>query len=372
MDEKRICREFAELVQIDAPSFGERRMADLLKQKLKALGFEVSEDDAGMHLGGTAGNLYGFLKGVLPGDPILLSAHMDTVEPACGKQAVFHEDGRITSNKETVLGADDVAGIVEILEAVRHVQEEGIPHRDIEVLFSVAEEVYIKGIRQFDMSRIQAKEAYVLDLSGTPGTAALRAPSLISLAVTVPGRAAHAGFAPEEGIHALWIMSQAISHIPQGRVDAETTLNIGTIQGGTATNIVPETCVCRGEIRSYCHEKALNCVEEVRRHFHEAVEELGGSFELETSVDLVAYETDASQPVVKHFQQACEKLGITCELTETFGGSDNNHFARQGIPGIVLSCGFREAHSVREYTRVQDLKLGAALLSALITNPQEK
>lgn len=367
IDEKRVCREFAELVKIDSPSFGERRMADLLKDKLKKLGFVVTEDNAGDFYGGSAGNLYGFLEGTLPGEPILLSAHMDTVEPACGKKAVFHEDGRITGQGDTVLGADDVAGIVEILEAVRHVKEEGIAHRDIEVLFTIAEEVYIKGVKQFDFGRIRAKEAYVLDLSGVPGMAALKAPSLISFEVNVHGQSSHAGFAPEKGIHALWIMSQAISRIPQGHIDAETTLNIGVINGGVATNIVPENCTCKGEIRSYSHEKALACVEMIREQFQKAAGELGGTFILETSVDLEAYEIAPSDPVVQRFGKACERLEISVERTATFGGSDNHMFVKQGIHGIVLSCGMQEAHSVREYTRVQDLKLGAELVSLLIS-----
>lgn len=174
IDEERIRKEFADLVNIDSPSFGERQMAYRIKATLVLLGFQVSEDQAGEHYGSNAGNIYGFLKGTVPGGPILLSAHLDTVQPAFGKKAVFHADGRITSAGDTVLGADDVAGIVEILEGIRHLEEEKIPHKDVEVLFPIAEEVYIKGTEVFDFSRIRAKEAYVLDLSGAPGAAALK------------------------------------------------------------------------------------------------------------------------------------------------------------------------------------------------------
>lgn len=368
IDEKRICEEFAELVNIDSPSFAERQMADRVREKLLALGFEVYEDQAGERCGSNAGNLYGFRKGGLPGTPILLSAHLDTVWPACGKKAVLHEDGRITSAGDTVLGADDIAGIVEILEGVRHLREEGIPHRDVEVLFSIAEEVYIKGVKAFDFGRIRSKEAYVLDLSGAPGTAALSAPTLISFKITVQGRASHAGFAPEEGVHAIATMSAAIGRIRQGYTDAkrDTTLNIGTIQGGTATNIVPDSCTCEGEIRSYSHKKALEQEALLRQLFQSAAEEAGADFRMESSIDLTAYETDASASAVKRFERACRNLGLSGTLTRTFGGSDNNHFARQGISGIVLSCGMHEAHSVREYTTVKDLKQGAALVAELL------
>lgn len=366
IDEERIRREFAELVGIDAPSFSERRIADRVKELLLALGFEVYEDRAGDHYGSDTGNVYGFLKGTVPGKPILLSAHLDTVQPAFGKKAVFHEDGRITSEGDTVLGADDAAGIVEILEGIRHLREEQIPHRDVEVLFPVAEELYIKGTEVFDFGRIQAKEAYVLDMSGEPGTAALKAPSLISFRITVRGKASHAGFAPEEGIHAVRVMSEAVSSLRMGRVDADTTLNIGKITGGTATNIVPEFCACEGEIRSYCHQKALEQVDVLREAFRTVTEKNGADFELEHKIDLFAYETEREAPVVKRFERACEKLGMAGILTGTFGGSDNNNFARHGIRGIVLSCGMHECHSVREYTTIRELKQGAALVAELI------
>ena len=158
VNEQRAVDEFQELTAIDAPSFGERQMADRLIVKLKELGFEV---------GGNAGNLYAYLPGDLTGDPVLLSGHMDTVEPSKGKKGIIGEDGVIRSAEKAVLGADDVAGLVEILEGIRSVKEAGVPHRDIEILFAIAEELYIKGSSVFDFSKVRAKEAYVLDfLSG--------------------------------------------------------------------------------------------------------------------------------------------------------------------------------------------------------------
>lgn len=368
IDKKRLCKEFAEMVQIDSPSFGERRMADYVKEKLMALGFRVEEDRAGERYGSDTGNVYGFLKGTVPGTPILLSAHLDTVGPALGKKAVLHADGRITGAGDTVLGADDLAGVVQILEGIRHLQEERIPHRDVEILFSIAEEVYIKGTESFDFGKIRAKEAYVLDLSGTPGTAALKAPTLISFRITVHGRASHAGFAPEEGIHALYVMSAAVSRLRLGYIDEErdTTLNIGVIKGGSAANIVPDTCVCEGEIRSFSHKKALIQTEVLQEIFRRASETAGADFEMEFHIDLEAYETEKTAPAVMRFVEACSRLGLPGELTDTFGGSDNNSFAKHGIHGIVLACGMHKCHSVREYTSVQELKLGAELVAELL------
>lgn len=203
IDKERLIADFLSLTTGSAESLDERRVADLLTEKLNLIGFSVSEDDAGQKLGGNTGNLYGFLKGTIPGLPLLLSAHMDTVKPGENKHPVLHEDGTITSDGTTVLGADDAAGIVEILEGIRCVQEAALPHRDIEILFPVAEEIYIQGSGVFDFSQIRAKEAYVLDMSGEVGSAAVRAPSLISFQVTVKGKASHAGFAPENGIHVI-------------------------------------------------------------------------------------------------------------------------------------------------------------------------
>lgn len=363
----RIFEEFCELVAIDSVSFHEREMADVLKEKLTSLGFAVSEDSVGELYGGNAGNIYGFLKGNLPGRPILLCAHMDTVKPGIGKKAVPKPDGQITSGGDTVLGADDVCGIVEILEAVRVLQEQKLPHRDIEVLFPIAEELFIKGTAQMNFDKIQAREAYVLDLSGAVGTAALKAPSLITFSVTVDGKAAHAGFNPEEGIHAIALMSRALSHLPQGRVDADTTFNVGTIAGGTLVNIVPERCTCCGEIRSYSHERALEVLEEIKALFRRQLEGSGADFQLEYQVELQAYQTPEDAPVVQRFVRACQKLGLPGTLTKTFGGSDNNSFALHGIQGIVLSCGMYNCHSTKEYTLREDLQNGAALVAALLS-----
>ena len=345
VNEQRAVDEFQELTAIDAPSFGERQMADRLIVKLKELGFEVEEDNAGKHFGGNAGNLYAYLPGDLPGDSVLLSGHMDTVEPSKGKKGIIGEDGVIRSAGKAVLGADDVAGLVEILEGIRSVKEAGVPHRDIEILFTIAEELYIKGSSVFDFSKVRAKEAYVLDISGPVGSAAYKAPSLISYQVVVTGKASHAGFDPEHGVHAIAIASEAITQISQGHVDEETTCNIGLIEGGSGTNIVPET-------------------------FKKVAEKHGAESELTCEVHLIAYETAKDSVPVKRFERVSKELGLAGELVETFGGSDNNSFAKNGIPGLVLSNGMYQAHSVNEYTTIKDLVTGAELIAGLITDVQ--
>ncbi|MCD7736986.1 MAG: M20/M25/M40 family metallo-hydrolase [Lachnospiraceae bacterium] len=398
INEERIKKDFAALVAVDSVSFYEGQMAERMTEALKKLGFSVWEDDAaeklcdargkfegrstgpceagedgretdGLRRESPAGNLYGFLKGTLPGRPVLFSAHLDTVRPGHGKRAVFQENGRITSGGDTVLGADDAAGLAEILEGIRCVIEAGLPRRDIEILFSVAEEAHCKGSARFDYSRIRAGEAYVLDLSGAVGSAAVQAPSIVTFEATVNGKAAHAGFAPEDGVHAIAVMCEAISRIPQGRSCAgtgeETTLNIGSIRAKGPTNIVPSLCVCSGEIRSCSHERAMEMADFVRKTFEEAAARAGASCDVRVTVNLTAYQTPKESPAVRHFQEACGALSLPGTLVRTFGGSDNNNFALHDISGIVLSCGMCDVHSIRESIRVEDLVTGARLVAEL-------
>ena len=366
VNEQRAVDEFQELTVIDAPSFGERQMADRLIVKLKELGFEVEEDNAGEHFGGNAGNLYAYLPGDLPGDPVLLSGHMDTVEPSKGKKGIIGEDGVIRSAGKAVLGADDVAGLVEILEGIRSVKEAGVPHRDIEILFAIEEELYIKGSSVFDFSKVRAKEAYVLDISGPVGSAAYKAPSLISFQVVVTGKASHAGFDPEHGIHAIAIASEAITQISQGHVDEETTCNIGLIEGGSGTNIVPEKCIVKGEIRSYSHEKATRCVEEVGNTFKKVAEKHGAESELTCEVHLIAYETAKDSVPVKRFERVSKKLGLAGNLVETFGGSDNNVFAQHGIEGLVIATSMNNVHTCQEYCSIPEIAQVSRILLRLL------
>lgn len=310
INEARIRAEFDELARIDSESFGEREMADRLKEKLAELGIQAKEDDTAEKIGGNAGNLFGTLKGGMSGTPILLSGHMDTVAPGIGKKPVFHEDGTITSDGTTVLGADDLTGVIAILEGIRAVQEAEIPHRDIEILFAAAEEPFTRGSSEFDFSQMKAKESYVLDVTGPVGTAILQAPTILSFEAAVKGRAAHAGFEPEKGIHAIQTAARAIAALKLGHVDEETTLNVGLISGGSVVNAVPELCTCRGEIRSYSHEKAMETLEDVRAVFETAVKEAGAELSFTHRLHVKAFHLEPDAPVAVHFAGACRTLGI--------------------------------------------------------------
>lgn len=364
----RITENFLKLTAIDSESFNERKMADVIKDELKELGIVYSEDDAGSKIGGNAGNIYAYFEGNSAYEPILLSAHMDTVIPGNSKKAVLGEDGIIRSDGTTVLGSDDLAGITEILEGIRRVKESGKDHRSVEILFTVAEEAYTRGAAVFDYSKIKSKEAYCLDLSGDVGEAVNKAGTLISYRIKVIGKASHAGFEPEEGVNAIEIASKAIAKIKQGRVDDETTLNIGTIAGGSAKNIVPEECVINGEIRSYNHEKALSLYEELKNVFENESHTYNALIEADYTVHIKAYEVDKNEPLVKRFVKACNELELSGNIKSTLGGADNHQFNANGIKGLVLSCGMENVHTKDEYIKTDNLLAGAKLVEKLITD----
>ena len=252
---------------------------------------------------------------------------------------------------------------------MRRIVSSGEPHRPVEVLFPVAEEVYIKGSSAFDYSRIRSKQAYVLDMSGDVGSAAVKAPSLIKFRVTVTGKAAHAGFSPSLGINALEVMCRAVARLKQGQVDDETTFNIGRLSGGTALNIVPEQAECIGETRSFSHEKVLERIELLTDAFSEEAEAAGAEVSIETETILEAYELSESEPVIRRFRAACARLGLKGELRRTLGGSDNHNYIRNGIRGTLISCGMYNVHSTREYTKAEELVKGAELVEELIRLP---
>ena len=386
----RLVRLFCELVAIDSPSYHEEIMCATLKERLETLGLAVTQDDAGRHYHVSYGNLLGFLPGSA-GDPakvagsrpakeesversqlppLLFCCHMDTVVPAIGKKAMVHEDGTITSDGSTVLGADDVAGIVSILEALQILQEHHLPHRPLEILFTMSEEVYSRGMLYFDMTKLRSQEGYTLDLTGPVGTAAYAAPSIVPFTVVCKGRAAHAGFAPESGVHAIAMSGAAISRLPLGHVDEGTTLNIGGIEGGKATNIVPEQCTVTGEVRSLSHKTAMEQLALTRHIFEEEAARFGGEIELSHYSGCKAYATELSQPVVRRFEKACEELGFTPSLVKTFGGSDNNCLAQGNFQGIVLANAMNRCHSCEEYTTVEELIRSTALTLALMCSDE--
>ncbi len=362
----RLVQTFCGLVALDSPSYGERAVADYIRDRLRRLGISCKEDCAGEALGGSCGNLFARVPGLPEKPALLFCTHMDTVEPARGKRAVLHADGMITSAGDTVLGADDFAGVAALLEVLEVLAQEHLLHRPVELLFTAAEEPYCAGVRHFDFSQCTAKTGFVLDLTGPVGTAAIAAPTILSFTVELQGRAAHAGFAPEAGVNAIEIAARGLAQIRQGRLDAGTTLNFGKISGGTAVNIVPERCVLHGEIRSMKHERALSVYEAVCEAFHREAEAQGASVKTACDIPVQAYRASEQSDAVVRFQRACQAAGLPVKLVETFGGSDNAALQAHGVDGIVAANAMFGCHTTAEYTTVEDLRKTAELVYRLI------
>ncbi|KZX15684.1 M20/M25/M40 family metallo-hydrolase [Methanobrevibacter curvatus] len=368
MDKERLLRTFANLVSIDNPPLLERNVADYIRFHLSELGLEVCEDYVGDEIGGNCGNLYGFFSGDKSLDPILFSLHMDTVEPCIGKKAIFHDDGTISSDGTTVLGADDLTGVAAVIEAITFIKENNLDHRPIELLFFVAEEIYGLGSKYFDYSLLKSKEAYTLDLSGPIGYAAYKAPTLITFEIVVKGKGGHASFKLKNTVHPIAIVSEAINKIKIGNIDGESTLNIGIIEGGFGTNIIPSSCTVKGEVRSFTNEKAIELVEKNIAVFSKTASKYGGEIESDFQIRIESYETPLDHSVVKRFKNACKSIDLIPNLLPTLGGSDNNNIQKNGIYGLVLSSAMNNPHSYEEFTNVKELENITKLVIQLMTS----
>lgn len=360
----RLLNEFLELTAYSVPSKHESEIRKCLKQKLLALGFQVSEDNAFPETG--SGSLYGFLSGTIPGEPILFTAHMDTVTPCENKNVIVEADGTIHTDGTTILGGDDVTGIVEFLEAVRQLQEEGTPHRDIEVVFTACEEYFVEGAKRLDYDRIRSKEAYVLDTDGEIGSAVLAAPTGVRIIAEITGKASHAALAPEEGINAVAVAAQAISQMKLGRIDADTTANIGIIRGGDSGNIVPETCFVEGETRSLTHEAAMVQMEHMVSCFESAAKAAGATVKMTVTTVYNAWAVSEDDVLCRRFAEAARNNDLVPSFRRACGGSDASFLSAHGIRCLVLATGMHEIHSVREYTTLYEMETMTQVIKCLM------
>ena len=355
INRERLLAEFLELTRIDSPTRNERQIADLLKERLVNLKMIVSEDQVGLVIGGNCGNVFAYLKGNLTQAPVvLLSAHMDTVDPCLGIEP-RHENGLITSAGPTILGADDKSGIAPILEALRVIQELNIPHGDIQVIFSVAEEGGLNGAKNLDKTWLKADLGFVFDSGGEPGSIILEAPGQDRINVTIMGKASHAGVAPEEGISAIVVAAKAISSLQTGRMDEETTSNIGTINGGLATNIVAEKVEMTCESRSRNIGKLERQTAQMCDTFKRCVDEAGATVIIEVIRLYDPFKLDEKSHIALFSAQAARSAGLTATFKVTGGGSDANYYNRYGVPCIVLGTGMQKSHTTEECIHEQDL-----------------
>jgi tripeptide aminopeptidase len=366
----RLKEEFIELASISSPSRREGTIARRLEAILKGMGASVEVDGAGEKIEGNTGNLLARFPGNTPGaPPFLLSGHMDTVGPAEKIHPVVEGDV-IRTDGTSVLGGDDKAGVVAILEAIRVLRERAIPHGDVEVVLTICEEYGLLGAKNFETGRLRARRGLVLDVDGVCELIT-RAPAANRMSFTVHGLPAHAGICPEQGMSAIQIAAEAIAAMRLGRLDAETTANLGIIQGGLATNIVPALATVRGETRSLSLEKLeaqtvhmRSCFDEAARRHSVRVGDRSYQARVEAQVDRQYSRLDVRDDasIVRLVQAAAAATGRSCPTRGTGGGSDANVFAERGLEVANLACGMREIHTVNEWVDVRDLVLTAGLV----------
>jgi tripeptide aminopeptidase len=372
IDRNRLAETFQSLVSIDSVSREEGRLARELAESLAKLGAETRFDTAGEKVGGDTGNLIASLKGTASLPPLLLSAHMDTVEPGKGVTTVLR-DGVFTSDGTTILGADDKSALAIILETLRVLKGERIVHGPLEIVFTICEEVGLLGAKHLDYDLLTAPYGYVLDATDTEGIVT-RAPAANRIELVVHGKASHAGAAPEKGINAIWLAGQAIASLSLGRVDRETTCNIGVIEGGIATNIVPDKVSVKGEVRSHDSKKLQAVTDTIVSAFQRAVDvcrvetynEEPPRLEVNVERDFPATHIPENHPVVALGRQAAANLGRNMICKPSGGGADANIFFEKGILTGVLGTGMKDVHTVGESVAVDDMVKAVELLIEII------
>jgi tripeptide aminopeptidase len=276
---QRLLKEFQDFVRIPSPSLRERKFAERMKKSLAALGIRCREDGAAEKIGGDCGNLFARLPGDRNKPPLLLCAHLDTVEVGDDPISPVCKDGTVRASGKTILGADDKAAAAAILEALRVLKEKKIPHPPLEIVFTAAEEIGLVGAKQFDCRRLKAKAGFIFDASGPVGGMINKAPAYDAIRAVITGRAAHAGATPEDGISAIQIAGRAIAKMRLGRIDKQTTANIGLISGGTARNVVPDRCRLEGEARSHSPAALRRQVQHMLECIHQAAASASGGGE---------------------------------------------------------------------------------------------
>lgn len=371
MIHSRVVETFIDLVQIDSESKNEGKFQDFLFVKFESLGLEVFEDNSKEQTGLGANNLVARLAANTEAEPIFFSSHVDTVAPGVGIIPVVR-DGIIYSEGETILAADDKAGIAIMIELIKRLKEENIPHGLIEFVLSPGEEIGLVGAAAFDTELLTADFGFVLDNGGPVGSVTVGSPSLYGLDVVIHGKTAHAGLEPEKGVSAIEIAGRAIGKMKLGRLDERTTANIGTIHGGVASNIVADEVKITAEARSISHEVCEQQVAEMTAIFIETAEELGGTAEVTKDLKSKGYDFTQENKTIKLATAAIEKIGRTVNYDVSGGGSDANVFNAKGKETANLSIGYEKIHTIDEYLPIVELEkaveLAYELVQSVITN----
>ncbi len=367
INEKRLLEEFLKLVQIDSETKHEEQISQVLQEKFKQLGLHVVEDNTQHITGHGSGNLICTLKGTKKDvPPIYFTAHMDTVVPGKGVKPIV-KDGYVQSDGTTILGADDKAGLATIIEVIRVIKENKLEHGDIQFIITVGEESGLVGAKALDPELICAQFGFALDSDGEVGTIVTAAPAQAKIKTVIYGKSAHAGVAPEKGISAINIAAKAIAKMPLGRIDEETTANIGRFEGGQATNIVCDRVDILAEARSLQEEKLEKQVNTMKTIFEETAQSFGGRAEVKIHKAYSAFKLGEKDAVVQVAKQAAQEIGRKPRLVQSGGGSDANVISGYGIPTVVLGVGYEGIHTTEERIPVQELNKLAEMVLAIVS-----
>lgn len=371
INQERLLNEFLELVQIDSETKNEAEINKVLKEKLIEMGFTVEEDDAAAKTGHGANNLIATLEGTGNGPTILFSSHMDTVVPGNGIKPQIR-DGHIYSDGTTILGADDKAGIAAIFEGIRSMKEQNLPHPTIQVVLTVGEESGLVGSRAMDSSLLKAEMGFILDSEGPVGKITVAGAGQYRIVTKIHGKAAHAGVNPEDGISAISVASKAISRMPLGRIDADTTANIGRFEGGKAYNIVTDYVEIWSEARSLVMDKLEAQVKKMTTAFEEVAAEMGATCENDVIFMYHGYKFNEETPVVQKAIAAVKRVDRNPELVASGGGSDGNVFNGYNVPSVNFAIGYEEIHTKSERMPIAELNKAAELVLAVIAEVDRK
>jgi tripeptide aminopeptidase len=363
---------FLELCALPSPSGKERAVADRVAAYLTGLGLEWDEDDAAARLDGDAGNIYCRIAPTNGGGaPIFLCSHTDTVPPETVIDPIVGEDGIVRNSAGTILGSDNKAAVVVMLEAARRIVEERREHAGLELLFTPQEEISLRGADAFDHTRLVARTGYVYDQGAPIGEIVLGSPHARLLDFRFHGTAAHAGMHPEDGRSAIAAASRAIADFRLGRVDEETSANVGVISGGTARNVVPEWCSFTAEVRSHDEGKAVVLAREMLESAAFAASLVDCEVESEVRPSFPGYRFRESDPAVRLAADALELAGYTPSYALSGGGADANVFNARGLQCVNLANGMMDIHTPDEHIAVADLEGMVEVTLALVDVARE-
>lgn len=361
----RLVNEFMKYVRIDSETGNEGEFANFIAKELKSLGLKVWTDDAGKKIKSNGNNVYGFLEGDLEKEPILFSSHMDTVKIGNNIEPII-KDNVIYSNGDTVLGADDKSGIAAIIEAMRTLKDNNISHGPIEIVFSICEEGGLRGAKNIEYNKIKSRKAFILDSGGEVNGVVINGPAQNKMEVKIHGKASHAGGEPEKGISAIQVAADAISNMKLLRIDEETTANIGSFIGDSATNIVCPEVEIIGEIRSKKEEKLDEQTNHMIECFKNAAKKYNARVEYKITRMYDALNVDENDDIINMTRKAIENLGMKLVTKSSGGGSDANIYNQNGITAINVSTGMTKVHTCDEYIKIDDLIKSSELVLELM------